>query len=1116
MRLLDTTTGEFRWVEDPRHVRYAILSHVWAKKGDVGYVPEQTYQDVRAIQSSIPRGELALPRLSRKIRHFCEIARNDGFDLGWVDSACIDKTSSSELSEAINSMYNWYRYASACYAIIHDVSDAADEKEQREQFRSSKWFTRGWTLQELLAPSVVLFLSDKWRVIGSKHTLAPLIGSVTGIERSVLTLEQPLEDVSVARRMSWAASRETSREEDEAYSLMGIFGVNMPTTYGEGRYAFIRLQEEILKHIPDQTIFAWGPVLTRHNFTFSNPSHLPADSAPEQSPLPIAPSLKQYLLAQAPSDFKSTAHLVPLSREAFAYRLGISPEAAYHIYTTTSYGIHARFPLVAVISQDANANVPTHLALLACEDVHGRMLALLLRPQAHASSTQHFVGTIVGRVKDFIEGDGQYPILWSHYSRTTYLTLKQVSHCVTRGRFVLDDVYIPHRPSNALNGLERDASIHTALREARDEFEVRLAGWSRQLLSLQGYRVSPGGDIDVALCDRVLSRTLSSSASGVVLSNATEYISIQIGRCSCEFGSRFGLLGVLVSSRDAACVLEEQFTDEQHFINHPVHIHSWAFRCGIATKQVVLESSNGDKRTLRLTFTSEASDSNSRVKAYRLGVEVWETPASTTSAQTLSSTLEPPNTARVQRDNRDGPYLAPSAAVPMQRTRSNSAPYVAGRWPPNEDDHDSVETVQHTPAWRQPEQDQRRGSNFLPSPPTTNSDRSGRSNGTRSGRASVPIPRQLPPRGWSRDVKTGGSPGAISWRRSRSVDILASDSAQGYNLDDSDDDFHTRPQSAGGHHAASGGRLRAAPPQLAFLDDEDNHRDRRPKATAYSRKTTARAATSQGWSDPVISLSTQVRDRVPQVLRESPDPMSSSAPDERELEMGNVGHRTAGEVQMNGHDPHTYPSRNRVRSPTGSRIPVPKQRSATVGRSAFEASRPSAGPAARRSRETRSELSPGAQLDMDMSSGALINGEVSLPAGDKSQADRPRGGLGGGSNSASGAVATVTRKSSRPSAAKDVLSLSAQDANMGRAAASQEHGAVRPDGVDSDRPAPSGSSSSASGVSAAQSEPARPRVAVVPPTVTAKPATMGKGETGRRGRWRFHLSNFIWRHSSQA
>ncbi|KAI0699883.1 hypothetical protein C8T65DRAFT_296251 [Cerioporus squamosus] len=1137
MRLLDTNTGEFRWVEDPRRVRYAILSHVWAKKGDLGYVPEQTYQDVCAIQASVPRGELALPHLSRKIRHFCEVARNDGFDLGWADSACIDKTSSSELSEAINSMYNWYRYASACYAILQDVSDAADDKEQREQFRSSKWFTRGWTLQELLAPSVVLFLSDKWRVIGSKHTLAPLVESVTGIERAVLTLEQPLEDVSVARRMSWAASRETSREEDEAYSLMGIFGVNMPTTYGEGRYAFVRLQEEILKHIPDQTIFAWGPILARHNFTFSNPSHLPPDPAPGQSPLPIAPSLKQYLLAQGPSDFKSTAHLVPLSREAFAYRLGISPESAYNIYTTTSYGIHARFPLVAVISQDANANFPTHLALLACEDSQGKMLALLLRPQAQASATQYFVGTIVGRVKELIEGDGQYPILWSHYSRATYLTLKQVYHCVTRGRFVLDDVYIPHRPSTAANGLERDASIHTTLREARDAFEVRLAGWSRRLLSLQGYRVSPGGDVDVALRDRVLSRTLSSSASGVVLSNATEYISIQVGRCSCEFGSRFGLLGVLVSSRNAACVLEGQFADEQHFINHPVHVHSWAFRCGIASKEVVLESSNGDELTLRLTFTSEASESNSRAKAYRLGVEVWATPAPTSSEVSLRPSddsvqpqpLPQPKAVRVQSDKRSGTYLAPAAAVPLQRTRSNSAPYVSGRWPPNEDDHDSLESVQHGPARLEPMQGPRRGGSLLPSPPITNSDRSGRGNGTRNGRTSVPVPRRNhpPARGWSRDVRVERSSGMTvtpERRRSRSVDFLAPDSALDDVLDDddapSDDEMDLRPHSA---NSQPGGRLYTPPPQLAFSDDEENYRDLRPKTTPLTRKFTVKAGTSVGWSDPVVPSRSRIHSKVPQVLRESPDPMSSSEPDERELEdMGYLGRTTPtvslGGAQVNDYDTRTYPPRNRVRSP--SRIPVPKQKSATVGRTAFEADRP--GTAAKRSRGARGDVFAGTVPDKDVTSEAVVDGEVPPSAGDKSQPETSRGGLGGGVSGASGTAVTVPREpsSSGSKNSTQVRIPSAQDASAGRATTSTvptKHGTERQDDIDNDGPAPSGTLSSSSGVSAAQSEPPRPRVAVVTPTVRGVPATVGKGKKGRRGWLRSHLPDFpAWKRPSRT
>ncbi|EJF56991.1 HET-domain-containing protein, partial [Dichomitus squalens LYAD-421 SS1] len=235
MRLLDTRTGEFFWVDDPRTVRYAILSHVWSTTQG-GF--EQTYDD---------------------IRRFCETALNDGFELGWADSCCIDKSSSTELSESISSMHSWYRYAGVCYAFLQDVDKSAGDHdlEHWEQFRSSKWFTRGWTLQELLAPSVVLFLSNSWDVIGSKHTLASIVSEVTRIDRAVLTFERPLDKVSVARRMSWAAARKTTREEDRAYSLMGIFGVNITVSYGEGRYSFIRLQEEILKHIPDQTIFAW-------------------------------------------------------------------------------------------------------------------------------------------------------------------------------------------------------------------------------------------------------------------------------------------------------------------------------------------------------------------------------------------------------------------------------------------------------------------------------------------------------------------------------------------------------------------------------------------------------------------------------------------------------------------------------------------------------------------------------------------------------------------------------------------------------------------------------------------------------------------------------------------
>ena len=271
MRLIDTTTGKFRWFQDPLQIQYAILSHVWAKDGDVNYARECTYRDVFEIQKTTPSGSI-LPLLPAKVQRFCEVARNDGFSLAWVDSCCIDKSSSSELSESINSMFSWYRNAGACYVFLADVEPSQGGRIQEEQFKKSRWFTRGWTLQELLAPYTVIFLSSRWSIIGSKHTLSNLIQSITSVDVAILLFDQPLSSVSVARRMSWAASRQTTLVEDVAYSLMGIFGVNMPTMYGEGHAAFRRLQEEILRRNPDQTILAWGLTVSRDPSSGLSPS----------------------------------------------------------------------------------------------------------------------------------------------------------------------------------------------------------------------------------------------------------------------------------------------------------------------------------------------------------------------------------------------------------------------------------------------------------------------------------------------------------------------------------------------------------------------------------------------------------------------------------------------------------------------------------------------------------------------------------------------------------------------------------------------------------------------------------------------------------------------------
>ncbi|KAI1786361.1 heterokaryon incompatibility protein-domain-containing protein, partial [Ganoderma leucocontextum] len=248
MRLLDVETGQF--VEkDPERTVYAILSHTWDTENG-----EQTYKELKKIQ----RRYGTRSHLSPKIREACAVARAHGYRYIWIDSCCIDKSSSSELSEAINSMYAWYAIAGVCYAYLADVPPGDDHEAQGSRFRKSWWFTRGWTLQELIAPVNVVFLSVDWAPIGSKHALGSLVESVTKIDYQALLHLEPLHKFSVAQRLLWAANRKTTRKEDRAYSLLGIFDIHMPTLYGEGDRAFRRLQEQIMQRIPDQSLFAWG------------------------------------------------------------------------------------------------------------------------------------------------------------------------------------------------------------------------------------------------------------------------------------------------------------------------------------------------------------------------------------------------------------------------------------------------------------------------------------------------------------------------------------------------------------------------------------------------------------------------------------------------------------------------------------------------------------------------------------------------------------------------------------------------------------------------------------------------------------------------------------------
>ena len=258
MWLLSTHRAELQFFPTANDVPkgYAILSHVWD-------LEEQSFQDVQALREQCTATGLN-PRdlASLKIRNFCILAEQHGYDWVWIDTCCIDKSSSAELSEAINSMFRWYSLAETCYAYLADVPSPnpslSHDPAGSRAFRQSKWHTRGWTLQELIAPDIVVFLSSEWKVLGTRAGLADLLQMITNIPVKVLRLETELTSTSVAARMSWAAKRKTTRPEDEAYCLMGIFHINMPTLYGEGRQAFQRLQEEIMRRSTDTTLFAWG------------------------------------------------------------------------------------------------------------------------------------------------------------------------------------------------------------------------------------------------------------------------------------------------------------------------------------------------------------------------------------------------------------------------------------------------------------------------------------------------------------------------------------------------------------------------------------------------------------------------------------------------------------------------------------------------------------------------------------------------------------------------------------------------------------------------------------------------------------------------------------------
>ncbi|KAK7732397.1 hypothetical protein SLS63_005075 [Diaporthe eres] len=258
MRLLDTTTFELASNSSSvfKQDGYAILSHRWI---DSEITFEQLGGHVDALRAA---GDTPLESPQQeKIRGACQIARARGIRWMWIDTCCIDKSSTAELSESLNSMFKWYRDAKLCITYLLDVIRKGVGKEDftNEADHPSVWFSRGWTLQELLAPRHLEFFDKDWDPIGNRAELSEQIQQITGIHSKYLKgdTRHDFRAACIATKFSWIASRQTERDEDMAYSILGLFGVTMDPRYGEGWGAFMRLQRELLSISKDESLFAW-------------------------------------------------------------------------------------------------------------------------------------------------------------------------------------------------------------------------------------------------------------------------------------------------------------------------------------------------------------------------------------------------------------------------------------------------------------------------------------------------------------------------------------------------------------------------------------------------------------------------------------------------------------------------------------------------------------------------------------------------------------------------------------------------------------------------------------------------------------------------------------------
>jgi hypothetical protein len=333
MRLINTETGLMEDFIGDDIPEYAILSHTW-EKDEISLQEFQRLTDPDFADD--PKTAVGKAKAGFiKIKGCVQLAASRGITYAWIDTCCIDKTSSADLTESINSMYRWYANSKVCFAYLVDVQPVYGVGKPLA-WQNSRWFSRGWTLQELIAPSHVEFFFNSWDYMGSRGSWAVMLSNLTGIPVAVLETND-LSSASVAQKMSWASHRKTTRREDMAYCLLGLFDINMPLLYGEGEKAFLRLQEHITASSTDHSLFAWG-----------------VDSGSAGETLENIRSYRS-IFARSPADFAECGDLVEFNF--------VRPES----WTQTNRGFHAVLPTFScavakqLFDMGVNASLPGYI-----------------------------------------------------------------------------------------------------------------------------------------------------------------------------------------------------------------------------------------------------------------------------------------------------------------------------------------------------------------------------------------------------------------------------------------------------------------------------------------------------------------------------------------------------------------------------------------------------------------------------------------------------------------------------------------------------------------------------------------------------------------------------------